>query len=1081
MHIKHFKAVLVGLALAAGVAWLQAAAPASPQGCITARTFLDIGSGTAVADLTGNAKFPDSPDIVEYPTYFEMYATGNDLVPPPADVYNNSGGQIVGYFYADFTGEFIFWIASDDASNLYLSTDSDPASKKLIAQETGYSGVRSWEAVGGGTSTVEAKNSSTFTGTEWPTKNASGGAFINLTAGQAYYIEAVFKEGIGDDNLSVSIDGGFPIPGAMLSSFDKASGPAAIVTPPASQTVEEGQPVTFTVEAAGTPPYTFQWKRNGANIGSPSTSPSYTIDRASREDNGARYSVTVTGGQGTATSAEATLTVNNDTTPPTLELARSSALFTNLTVTFSEPLDPATAQQIANYQISGGIAVLSATLAAPAGTEGDNRVVLMTSLQPEFTAFTLTVNNVKDVAGNTIAANSQIEFRSFLFASGNVFHYKYDGFDDGTGGNPDNLFNDTRYPYASDRTDLLTMFEYPPGGAGRVAADPTRNYFDTIEGYFVPPTTGNYVFFISGADRFWLYLSTDEDPANKHMIAAEPGGWTDARFWLTTHDTDPARHRSDQSEFNAWPNGPTISLTAGRKYYIEEVHHDPSWSGGDFFAATYKLASEPDPADGDAPRLTGNVIGAYLDPTGSSVDIAQPPVDTTQEEGRAAVFTVTATGVSVYGGGVSYQWQRQAPGGTTWEDIAGATSASYTTPILTLADSGALYRVICGVPAVAEPSAAATLTVVTDLTPPKLAGAGAVASRTGTTFDVGVSFDELLDSVSAGTMANYSLSAGTITGIKFYAGSPGVVLTASGLTVGNTYTVTVANVEDLAGNSMPSTAREFSVSGMKWGVVGGNRLALGNGVLTTAEDGFDVYSDGFGEWATYDEATFVYEEVTGDFDKVLRVEFQDASSQWARAGLIARDVTNFGVNENSQTNGLAGRYQKVHVNPVTTAMGTPGNNSWEGNQRLTTGAVTTTAGNGGTPLYPNAWCRLQRAGEVFTIFRSDDAVSWTQLGTATFNPPMPATLFVGPEYCPENGNITEGLRGVWLAKFRNYGNFGAVVIPTIGMSSAGVITYTGVLQSSTTVDGSFTPVAGATSPYTIPTTGAAMFYRTASQ
>jgi hypothetical protein len=164
-------------------------------------------------------------------------------------------------------------------------------------------------------------------------------------------------------------------------------------------------------------------------------------------------------------------------------------------------------------------------------------------------------------------------------------------------------------------------------------------------------------------------------------------------------------------------------------------------------------------------------------------------------------------------------------------------------------------------------------------------------------------------------------------------------------------------------------------------------------------------------------------------------------------------------------------------------MGTPGNNRWEGNQRLVTGDPTTTAivGDGGTPLYPNAWCRLQRAGEVFTIFRSDDAVSWTQLGTATFDPPMPATLFVGPEFSPENGNITEGLRGVWLAKFRNYGDYGAVVVPTIGMSSTGVITYTGVLQSSPTVDGTFTPVAGATSPYTIPTTGAAMFYRTASQ
>ena len=827
-------------------------------------------------------------------------------MPPPADVYNNSGGQIVGYFYPDFSGEYVFYLASDDASNLYLSTDSNPANKKLIAQETGYSNVRSYTTIGGGTSTVEAKSSYSFTGTEWP-ETIGGLAVINLTAGQPYYIEAVFKEGSGGDNLSVSIDELSPIPGSMLSSFDQASGAAAITTQPVSQSVEEGSPVTFTVAAAGTPPYTFQWKRNGVDIGAPSTSPSYTIDRASRADNGAKYSVTVTGGQGTATSAEATLTVNNDNTFPTLVSARSSASFTNLTVTFSEPLDPASAQQISNYQISGGIAVLTATLAAPAGTEGDHRVLLMTARQPELTAFTLTVNNVKDVAGNAIAANASVEFRSFVFASGNIFHYKYDNVDDNTGGNPDNLLlNDPRFPDFPDRTDLLTMWEYPSGGQGRVAADPVRNYFDTIEGYFIPPTTGDYVFLTAGADRWWLYLSTDEDPVNKKMIAAEPGGWSDARGWMQIHSGTLEARRSDQSTYNQWSTAPAINLTAGNRYYMLLIHHDPSWCGGDFFAATYKLASEPDPANGTAPRLTGSVVGAYLDPTGSSVEITQQPLNVSQEEGRSAVFSVTAVGVSSYGGGVSYQWQKQESGATVWVDIAGATGPSYTTPILTVADNGDQYRVVCSVPAIAEPSDAATLTIVTDLAGPKLAGAGAIPSQAGTTFDVGVSFDELLDPVSAGTMANYALSAGTITGIKFYAGSPGVVLTATGLVVGNSYTVTVSNVKDIAGNAMSSAAKSFTVSEMKWGVVGGNELGLGNGVLTTAEDGFDVYSDGIGQWAAYDETTFVYEEVTGDFDKVVRVEYQDASSQWARAGLVVRDVTNFGVNRAAQEGGAGG-------------------------------------------------------------------------------------------------------------------------------------------------------------------------------
>ena len=40
-----------------------------------------------------------------------------------------------------------------------------------------------------------------------------------------------------------------------------------------------------------------------------------------------------------------------------------------------------------------------------------------------------------------------------------------------------------------------------------------------------------------------------------------------------------------------------------------------------------------------------------------------------------------------------------------------------------------------------------------------------------------------------------------------------------------------------------------------------------------------------------------------------------------------------------------------------------------------------------------------------------------------------------------------------------------------------VITYTGTLQSSATVNGTYSAVAGATSPYTPPSTGAHVFYR----
>ncbi len=1091
MSSKFIDRVASGIcALGLGALLAQAAAPTSPQGVITAKVFLDIGAGTTVADLTGNAKFPNSPDLVQYPPYFELWATGEIATPPPNDVRNNFGSQLIGYFYPPTTGDYVFFICSDDLSNLYLSTDDTAANKKLIAQETVWSNPREY-TTSAGASNLTAKDSSQFAGTEWPTKDpVMGGAKITLTKGKAYYIEALHKEGTGGDNLSVAvqdpvfnIDFSAPIPGEYLATIDKTSGPVTITTQPADVTVDEGKSATFSVAADGTPPYTYQWKKNSADIPD-ATNSVYTLTRAAYADNGAKFSVVVTGPQGSVTSANATMTVNKDVAPPTLVAAAGSVQFNSITLTFSEPLDQASAETLANYQVDSGVTISTANLAGAPGTAADNTVVLATSKQAEGATLTITVNNVKDAQGNKIADNSQIQFKTFVFMQGAAIHQKYSNVDDNTGANPDNLFSDPRYPGAPDRTDVMVSWEYPADGAGRVAADPARNYFDSIQGVFIPPTTGNYVFFTAGADRWWLYLSTDENPANKVLIAAEPGGWSDPRGWVQAYSGSLERRRSDLSTdaANNWPNGNTITLTKGNRYYMESVHHDPSWCGADDFGVTYIMAGDTDPVNGTAPTVTGAVIGTYLDPNGASIDITQQPVDTTAQAGKTAEFTVTATGISTYGNTVIYQWQKAPPGSGTFTDIPGATASSYTTPILLLADSGTKYQVICSVLPISVPSAAATLTVVVDNVPPKIAGASAVASQTGNTFDVGVSFDEVVDATSAGTQANYALSAGSITGIKFYAGSPGVVLTASGLTVGSSYTVTVTGVKDVSGNAMPATTKDFKVSAMKWGVVGGDELALGNGVLATAENGFDVYSDGIGEWGTYDEAAFVYEQVTGDFDKVVRVEYQDASSQWARAGLIARDVTNFGVDRTAQDGGAAGRYQKVHVNPVTTVMGTAGNNSWEGNRRLATGAATTTAGGGGTPLYPNAWCRLKRAGDLFTIFRSDDGATWTQLGTTTFDSPMPATLFVGPEYSPENGNITDvGLQGMFVAKFRDYGNYNPVVTPTIGMSAAGVITYSGVLQSSPTVKGTYAPVAGAVSPYTVPKTGAAMFYRAASQ
>ena len=91
----------------------------------------------------------------------------------------------------------------------------------------------------------------------------------------------------------------------------------AIATQPAHQSVITGETATFTVTASGTAPFTYQWKKNGANIPS-ATSDSYTTPATSIADSGLAYSVVVTNSAGMATSKEATLTVTATAVAPPL-------------------------------------------------------------------------------------------------------------------------------------------------------------------------------------------------------------------------------------------------------------------------------------------------------------------------------------------------------------------------------------------------------------------------------------------------------------------------------------------------------------------------------------------------------------------------------------------------------------------------------------------------------------------------------------------------------------------------------------------------------------------------------------------
>jgi hypothetical protein len=568
--------------------------------------------------------------------------------------------------------------------------------------------------------------------------------------------------------------------------------------------------------------------------------------------------------------------------------------------------------------------------------------------------------------------------------------------EDGTAGDPTSV-------------GVLSQFDAPAGVAD--------NYAQRVSGFFIPAQSGDYVFFVASDDDSDLFLSTDENPANKRLIAQETQ-WSNQRLWSNTGDGtttagDPTTKRSD-NQFG------TLSLVANKKYYIEGVHHEGG--GGDNFAATFKLTSEDDPADSSASRLTGSVIATML-PAGTITVTTQPQAVTTIE-GVTATFSVAVDYTGIVG--PNYQWRKN--GG----DIAGATSASYTTPLLVLGDSGTKYSVKVTVPGAETISSEVTLTVSGDTIPPKVLTVGGLKHGTGV--DVGIIFDEKLDP-STVVKANFTLSGGTVSDVRYLSNSSGkqslesgAIVTATGLTGGSTYTLTVTGVKDAKGNAMAASQTQFKVNpNMTWTALGNEPAEFPAGAVAVADDGFNVNSGGNSYWGTTDDVTFVYEEVTGDFDKVVRVDYQDPSSQWARGGLTARAGLGSLAEE-------AERYQQVHVNPTIKADGGASNNSWETNRRLTKGGDTSSSSGGGTLTYPNGWCRLRRQGDVIHMYRSYDGVTWTEFTRTNFNPddgslpdgPLPAKMFVGPVYGPENGNLTaeaEQFRSLWAIRFRQYGDF----------------------------------------------------------
>lgn len=104
-----------------------------------------------------------------------------------------------GWIRPPVTGEYRFWIASDNSSELWLSTNASPTHIRRLASVPRFGWVepRQWN--------------------RYPSQRSE---VITLKAGDAYYIEALFEQGESVDHLEV----GWQIPSAQTPAIDVIEG-----------------------------------------------------------------------------------------------------------------------------------------------------------------------------------------------------------------------------------------------------------------------------------------------------------------------------------------------------------------------------------------------------------------------------------------------------------------------------------------------------------------------------------------------------------------------------------------------------------------------------------------------------------------------------------------------------------------------------------------------------------------------------------------------------------------------------------------------------------------------------------------
>jgi hypothetical protein len=453
----------------------------------------------------------------------------------------------------------------------------------------------------------------------------------------------------------------------------------SITTPPASLTRAEGATATFSVVASGSATLSYQWRRNGADIAG-ATGDSYTTPPLTSADNGAQFTVVVSNAEGSVTSAVATLSVGASVAPGVSTQPVSVSVVVGQTASFSVVAtgsDPLAYQWQRNgVSVAGATAASHTTPATNAGDDGASYTVTVSNPGGSVTseAAVLTVTSapvapgiVTPPAAATVNAGQTATFS--VVASGSA-PLAYQWLRNGAA-----IVGATAAGYTTPAT---------------VAGDDGSRYSVRVSNGTAPDATSAEALLTVSTGPVYPAIVTP--PSSVTVIAGQT-----ATFSAVATGSEPLSYQ--------WlRNGAPISGATSPAYTT------PAMAATDSGARyTVRVANAAGSVTSVPASLT---VGAAFDPA-----IVVQPASQSIVIGQTATFSVVATGT----GPLAYQWRRS--GG----NIAGATSATFTTPVITTA-GGVQYSVRITNAAGNVTSANATLTPVAAAVAPTLPNDTATAS-----------------------------------------------------------------------------------------------------------------------------------------------------------------------------------------------------------------------------------------------------------------------------------------------------------------------------------------------------------------